>query len=155
MTKASKSEFSSSVDSRRTDLAEAQTSLAAALASDAASKNSRAQVASHHEVSVKALTEELKALTDVTQVFRSESEEFNTVMKDALRELDTNRWTESDECDAAAQDALDRLNKNQLTENNEFELEHKEWNGVINTMMMNVSRAAGSGGIFFGTMPFF
>ena len=46
---------------------EAQTSLAATLGSEAASKNSRAQVASDYEVS-------MKALTDVTQAFRSQND---------------------------------------------------------------------------------
>ena len=43
------------------------------LASDAARKNSCAQVASDHEVSVKAFAEELKAVADATQVLRSET----------------------------------------------------------------------------------
>ena len=46
--------------------------------------------------------------------------------------------------DAALQDTLDGLDKNQLTKNNEFELEHEEWNGAINSMMMNVYSAGGS-----------
>ena len=46
--------------------------------------------------------------------------------------------------DAALQDTLDGLDKNQLTKNNEFELEHEEWNGAIDSLMMNVYSAGGS-----------
>ena len=92
----------------------------------------------------------MKALTDVTQVFRSENDESNTAMQDALEELDKNHWTENDEFDAAVQDALDK------TDINEFELDQKEWHGVINSMMMmNVYRAAGSGDNVPGNQPTF
>ena len=43
------------------------------LAFEAASKNSCAQVAADHEVSVKAFAEDLKALSDATQVLKSET----------------------------------------------------------------------------------
>ena len=43
--------------------------------------------------------------------------------------------------DAALQDTLDGLDNNQLTIDNDFELEHEEWNGTINSMMMNVYSA--------------
>merc|ERR1719383_669617 len=61
------------LEAERADLAEAEKSLAAVLASEAASKNSCAQVAADHEVSVKAFAEELKALADATQVLKSET----------------------------------------------------------------------------------
>ena len=50
----------------RADLAEAQKSLAAVLASAAASKNSCALVAADHEVSVKPFAEVLKALVSMS-----------------------------------------------------------------------------------------
>ena len=58
-------------------------------------------------------------------------------LQDALDRLDKNHETGSDEFDAA-------LDKNQLSKSNEFELEHEEWKGVINSMMMNVYIAGGS-----------
>ena len=58
--KAVNSEFASSLEAERADLAEAEKSLAAVLASEAASKNSCAQVVADHEVSVKAFAEEFE-----------------------------------------------------------------------------------------------
>ena len=49
------------MEAERADLAEAEKNLAAVLASEAASKNSCAQVAADHVVSVKAFAEEVKA----------------------------------------------------------------------------------------------
>merc|ERR1712064_21522 len=65
--------FSTALEAARADLAKAEKSLAALVASQAASKNSCTQVASDHEASVKAFAEELKALTDATQVLKSET----------------------------------------------------------------------------------
>ena len=95
MTQTSNSKFSSA---ERSDLAEAQTSLAATQGSEAASKNSRAQVASDHEASV-------KALTDATQVFRSENDGFNTAVQDASDKLNWNQLTEQrGSCDLRPKD---------------------------------------------------
>ena len=71
--KADNSEFASSLEAERADLAETEKSLAAVLAYEAAGKNSCAQVAVDHKVSVKAFTEELKALAKATQVLGSET----------------------------------------------------------------------------------
>ena len=71
--KAVNSEFASSLEAERADFGEAEKSLAAVLASEAASKNSCAQVAADREVSVKGFSEEFKALADATQVLRSET----------------------------------------------------------------------------------
>ena len=71
--KTAKAEFATALEGARADLAEAERSLAALVASQAASKNSCTQVASDHEASVKAFAEELKALTDATQVLQSET----------------------------------------------------------------------------------
>ena len=67
MTKANNSKFPSSFESDTADLAEAQMRLAAA--SEAASENLCVQVASDHEVSVKAFAEVLKALDGVRHRF--------------------------------------------------------------------------------------
>ena len=56
---------------RRGDLAQAQMLLVAVLASEVASKNICAQVASDHENSVKVFVEGLKALKDATQFLQS------------------------------------------------------------------------------------
>ena len=58
--KAVNSKFVSSPETERADLAEAERSLAAALAYEVASKDSCAQVAADHEVSAKAFTEEVR-----------------------------------------------------------------------------------------------
>ena len=58
--KAVNSEFASSPEAERADLAEAERSLAAALASEVAGKDSCAQVAADHEVSAKAFTEKVR-----------------------------------------------------------------------------------------------
>ena len=55
-------------EAKRTDLAEAEKSLAALMASQAVSKSSYTQVASDHEASGRAFT--LKALAEATQVLR-------------------------------------------------------------------------------------
>ena len=52
---------------------EAEKSLSASVASQAASKSSCVQVASEHEVPVKGFAEEMKALADATQLLQSET----------------------------------------------------------------------------------
>ena len=54
---ADNSEFASSLEAERADLAEAE----------------KSGVAADHEVSVKAFAEEMKALADATQVLKSET----------------------------------------------------------------------------------
>ena len=71
--KTDKAEFATALEAEKADLAEAEKSMAALVASQAVSKNSCAQVASDHEASVTAFAEELKALTDATQVIQSET----------------------------------------------------------------------------------
>ena len=61
-------------EAKRADIAKAEKSLAALMASQAASKSSYTQVASDHEASVKVFTEELKAWTETTQVLQSETD---------------------------------------------------------------------------------
>ena len=61
-------------EATRTDLAEAEKSLAALMTSQAVSKSSYTQVASGHEASVKVFAEELKAWTEATQVLQSETD---------------------------------------------------------------------------------
>ena len=58
--KAVNSKFASSRETERADLAEAERSLAAALAYEVAGKDSCAQVTADHEVSAKAFTEEVR-----------------------------------------------------------------------------------------------
>ena len=60
-------------ESKRADLAGAEKSLAALMASQAVSKSSHTQVASDHEASGRAFADELKALAKATQVFQSET----------------------------------------------------------------------------------
>ena len=66
--KANEAEFTTSLELG----AEAEKSLAALVASQAASKSSCVQVASDHDASVKAFAEELKALADAKQAARQE-----------------------------------------------------------------------------------
>ena len=73
MTKVNNSEFSSPLAAKRADLAEAETGLAAVLASVAASKNSCAHKTADQEVSVKTMAEELNTSADSTQILRSET----------------------------------------------------------------------------------
>ena len=61
-------------EAKRADLAKAEKSLAALMASQAAGKSSCTQVASDHEASVKVFAEELKAWTEATQVLQSETD---------------------------------------------------------------------------------
>ena len=61
-------------EATRTDLAEAEKSLAALMTSQAVSKSSYTQVASGHEASVKVFAEELKAWAEATQVLQSETD---------------------------------------------------------------------------------
>ena len=58
-------------EAKRADLAKAEKSLAASMASQAASKSSYTQVASDHETSGRAFADELKALAEATQVLQS------------------------------------------------------------------------------------
>ena len=60
-------------EAKRADLAEAEKSLAALMASQAVSKSSHTQVASDHEASGRAFADELKALAEATQVLQSET----------------------------------------------------------------------------------
>ena len=109
--------FFSSLEAERSDPAK-QMGASAALTSEAADKSSSAQLIWCCEVPV--------------------HDELNMAMQDALEDLDSNHGTESGEFDTALQDALDGSDKNQLTESDEVGLEPEEWNGVINSMMMNV-----------------
>ena len=61
-------------EAKRADIAKAEKSLAALMASQAAGKSGYTQVASDHEASVKVFTEELKAWTETTQVLQSETD---------------------------------------------------------------------------------
>ena len=61
-------------EAKRADLAKAEKSLAALMASQAAGKSSCTQVASDHEASVKVFAEELKAWADATQVLQLETD---------------------------------------------------------------------------------
>ena len=70
--KATEAEFTTSLDAGKADLVEAEKSLAALVASQAASKRSCDQVAFDHVAFVKAFAEELKALADETQAARQE-----------------------------------------------------------------------------------
>ena len=58
-------------EAKRADLAKAEKSLAALMASQAAGKSSCTQVTSDHEASVKVFAEEVKAWTEATQVLQS------------------------------------------------------------------------------------
>ena len=60
-------------EAKRADIAKAEKSLAALMASQAAGKSSCTQVVSDHETSVKVFAEELKAWTEATQVLQSET----------------------------------------------------------------------------------
>ena len=60
-------------EAKRADLAKAEKSLAALMASQAAGKSSCTQVASDHEASVKVFAEELKAWAEAIQVLQSET----------------------------------------------------------------------------------
>ena len=60
-------------EAKRTDLAKAEKSLAALMASQAVSKSSYTQVDSDHETSGRAFADELKALAEATQVLQSET----------------------------------------------------------------------------------
>jgi len=71
--KTDKAEFTTSLEAGKADLAEAEKSLAALVESQAVSKSSCTKVASDHEASVTSFAEELKALTDATQVLQSET----------------------------------------------------------------------------------
>ena len=59
-------------EAKRADIAKAEKSLSALMASQAAGKSSCTRVASDHEASVKVFTEELKAWTEATKVLQSE-----------------------------------------------------------------------------------
>ena len=62
-------------EAKRADIAKAEKSLAALMASQAAGKSSCTQVASDHEASVKVFAaEELKAWTEATQMLQSETD---------------------------------------------------------------------------------
>ena len=71
--KADVAEFTTSWDAEKADLVEAEKSLSASVESQAASKSSCVQVASEHEAPVNGVAEEMKALTDATQVLQSET----------------------------------------------------------------------------------
>ena len=60
-------------EAKRADLAKAEKSLGALMASQAVSKSSYTQVASDHEASGRAFADELKALAEATQVLQSET----------------------------------------------------------------------------------
>ena len=60
-------------EAKRADLAKAEKSLAALMASQAVSKSSYTQVSSDHEASGRAFADELKALAEATQVLQSET----------------------------------------------------------------------------------
>ena len=60
-------------EAKRADIAKAEKSLAALMASQAAGKSSCTRVASDHEASVKVFAEELKAWTEAMQVLQSET----------------------------------------------------------------------------------
>ena len=65
--------FEDNTAGNKADLSEAHTSLAAVLASEAASKDSCTHVTADQEVFVKTLAEELKTSADAAQVFGSET----------------------------------------------------------------------------------
>ena len=66
-------QFIDSSEATRANLAEAEKSLAALMTSQAVSKSSYTQVASDHEASGRVFADELKALSEATQVLQSET----------------------------------------------------------------------------------
>ena len=67
-------QFVNRSEPKRADLAKAEKSLAALMASQTAGKSSRTQVVSDHEISVKVFAEELKAWTEATHGLQSETD---------------------------------------------------------------------------------
>ena len=67
-------QFTDRSEAKRADLAKAEKSLAALMASQAAGKSSCNQVALDHLASVKVFAEEVKAWTEATQVLQSETD---------------------------------------------------------------------------------